>query len=330
MTKALAFDDKRAFNVRRILLMARYLVTGGTGFIGKALADVIRAEGHEVIIATRGRHKVSDSDWVEYDLKDRATIANIIETKPDGIYHLAWSTTPSTAEADAASDIEANLAGTVALFQELLSRCVDVPVLFLSSGGTVYGVAEQLPIPESHALRPIGAYGMAKASSERYASLFRQQGLDVRIARLANPFGSMQSSAKLQGAASIFARKIARSEPITIWGDGNAVRDYIRVEDAALALTKIMQLDVETFKSSVVFNVGSGEGLSLNELIDIIATAAEMRPEVSYEPRRSFDIPANTLDITKITSTTGWCPRQSTQNAIREMASTFKNLAFEP
>ena len=305
--------------------MARYVITGGTGFVGQALADAVRARGDEVITATRGRHLgASAAEWVEYDLKDRSTIANIVETKPDGIYHLAWSTTPGTAESDATSDIHTNLAGTVALFEEVSER-LQVPLLFLSSGGTVYGVADGLPIPEDHPRNPISIYGMTKAAAERYALHFRQRrGLDVRIARLSNPFGSTQSTAKQQGAASIFTRKIITGEPIIIWGDGSVVRDYIHVEDAAAALVSVMACTGASPYDDLCFNVGSGKGVSLNDLIAVVAKLANSAANVIHEEQRAFDIPANVLDISRIRDRLGWQPRHSIEQALAKMVATLQ------
>ena len=299
--------------------MARYLITGGTGFVGRSLARVLQAGGDEVIFATRGRHQDAKlHSWVEYDLRDRSTIANIIEARPHGVFHLAWSTTPGSAESDPASDVHINLAGTLALFQEL-SKTMPVPVVFISSGGTVYGVADTLPIVESHPLRPIGIYGITKATTEQYALNFRERtNLDVRIARLSNPFGAHQSAAKLQGAASIFARKIILREPITIWGDGTIVRDYVDVDDASAALAAIMRMPSDMTEADPIFNIGSGEGLSLNALLDAVSSVSSIKPNVSYTAHRSFDIPANVLSVDRIRNATGWKPR-SVREALRNM-----------
>jgi len=303
--------------------MARYLITGGTGFVGRSLARVLQAGGDEVVLATRGRHQDGGlQSWIEYDLRDRSTIANIIEARPDGVFHLAWSTTPGSAESDPASDVQINLAGTLALFQEL-SKNMPVPVVFVSSGGTVYGIAETLPITEGHPLRPIGIYGITKATTEQYALNFRERTkLDIRIARLANPFGAHQSVAKLQGAASIFARKIIHREPITIWGDGSIVRDYVDVEDASAALSAIMRLSLGAAKADPIYNIGSGEGLSLRTLIEEISAYSSIAPDVSYTAERSFDIPANVLSINKIAKATGWKPRP-VREALRDMTAAM-------
>ncbi|MGV1867586.1 MULTISPECIES: NAD-dependent epimerase/dehydratase family protein [unclassified Rhizobium] len=308
--------------------MARYLITGGTGFVGRSLARVLQAAGDEVVLATRGRHQDGDlHNWVEYDLRDRSTIANIIEARPDGVFHLAWSTTPGTAESDSASDVQINLAGTVALFQEL-SKNMPVPVVFVSSGGTVYGVADTLPITEDQPLRPIGIYGLTKATTEQYAMHFRARTrLDVRIARLSNPFGAHQSAAKLQGAASIFARKIIHREPVTIWGDGSTVRDYVDVNDASDALAAIMRIPFDASETHPIYNIGSGEGLSLRHLLETISLITSIAPNVSYTSQRSFDIPENVLSIGKLNNKTGWKPRSVRQGLEEMMLAMLRSEA---
>ncbi len=308
--------------------MARFVITGGTGFVGSCLADALGRLGHETILATRGRHKQTNSQfWVEYDLQDSATVANIIETKPDGIFHLAWSTTPGSAENEPAADARVNLGGSLALFQQV-AKNLSVPIVFASSGGTVYGKAETLPISESHPLDPVSIYGITKVAAERYASNFRQlHDLDIRIARLSNPFGASQSVAKLQGAASIFARQVVLGEKVTIWGNGTVVRDYIDVEDAVGGLIAIMNAERSGKHETPIFNVGSGEGASLNELLQIIADAAGREPNVSYLSARAFDIPANVLDISKLTKITGWKPRQSMKESVQEMVRKLSDFS---
>ena len=308
--------------------MARFAITGGTGFVGSALAVELRLLGHEVIWATRGRHQLIDAQhWIEYDLQDASTLTNLLEAKPDGIFHLAWSTTPGSAENDPSADAKTNLGGLLALFQQI-SKTMPVPVVFVSSGGTVYGKAKQLPIPEDHGLDPLSVYGVTKVAAEHYAAHFRRlHGLDVRVARLSNPFGASQSRAKLQGAASIFARQVISGETVTIWGDGSVVRDYVDVSDAARALVAIMGMPVSKDTDVPTYNVGSGEGLSLNELLETIGRAANLTPKVSYIKARSFDIPVNVLDIARLKSETSWAPRTPLEPAIGKMVLALKQRA---
>ncbi|MGR9074967.1 NAD-dependent epimerase/dehydratase family protein [Rhizobium leguminosarum] len=307
--------------------MARFAITGGTGFVGSVLAAELRLLGHEVILATRGRHMLTDAQhWVEYDLQDASTITNVIEAKPDGIFHLAWSTTPGSAENDPSADAKTNLGGLLAIFRHI-SKTMPVPIVFVSSGGTVYGKAKTLPIPEDHPLEPLSIYGITKVAAEQYAANFRAlHGLDVRVARLSNPFGASQSPAKLQGAASIFARHVVLGEPITIWGDGSVVRDYIDIRDAAQALVAIMMKEPSQLEGVPTYNVGSGEGVSLNELVKMIGVAAGRTPNVSYVKGRSFDIPANILNITKLNEDTGWAPKAALEPAVNQMVATLKRI----
>ncbi|WP_338824280.1 NAD-dependent epimerase/dehydratase family protein [Bradyrhizobium septentrionale] len=307
--------------------MARYAITGGTGFLGQALTRQLERSGHQVVIASPSRPAGSDREWLHYNLDDPSTIDNLVCADVSGIFHLAWSTIPSTAQRNPAADVRTNLVGTVALFQAL-SSARSIPLLFVSSGGTVYGHPECLPISEKHPLRPINVYGAGKVSAERFADLFcSMHNIDVRIVRLSNPFGEGQNLSKLQGAASVFATKILAGETISIWGDGEVVRDYIHIDDAASGIAAVMHHRVGGHANVPVYNIGSGEGLSLNSLISIISDAAGRSARVEYLPARSFDVSANVLDISKIVSEIGWRPRYSTAEGLQRFIAA---LCAEP
>jgi UDP-glucose 4-epimerase len=239
------------------------------------------------------------------------------------VFHLAWSTTPGTAESDPAADITINLAGTISLL-ESLGKLPKIPVVLISSGGAIYGRTDVERIPETHPLNPIGVYGTTKFAMERYAlSCQRLQALDIRIARISNPFGAGQGQARQQGAATIFARKILRGEKIEIWGDGSVVRDYVDVEDVAAGLAAIMAFEAERLDPHPVFNVGTGQGLSLNGLIEHLQTASGIRAKLKFSDRREFDIPNNILDISKLQATTDWKPR----DVYQQLSSLVRSLS---
>lgn len=306
-------------------MVKRYVITGASGFLGQSLKRLLVSAENEVIDATRARSMDEHRNlWIEYDLKDSSTIANIIEAKPHGIFHLAWSSSPGSAEHDPAGDVTTNLAGTCELFRQL-TKLKGVRVVFASSGGTVYGDAGSAPISEKTGINPKSVYGITKAAAERYGVNFRyQHGLDLCIARIANPFGAEQSSAKMQGAAPIFARSILAGDPITIWGDGQTVRDYIAVDDVASALIAIMTSALEG-DDEPIFNVGSGEGVTLNGLIEIIGKLLGIDYRIDYMPGRSFDVPYNVLDIKKITAETGWVPKYQLDQAVGRMVAALKS-----
>ena len=306
--------------------MARYVITGGTGFVGRALARAVRLSGHEAMIASRGMHSLSDGgEWIEYDLRDLSTAANILQAKPDGIYHLAWSSTPGLAEIDPASDIKTNLAGTTHLLETVASQ-LAIPMVFVSSGGTVYGKIGNTMALEDMQLAPVSIYGTTKAAAETYANLYRQKrNLDVRIARLSNPYGEEQSAAKLQGAASIFARKILGNEKIEIWGDGSVVRDFIHVDDAAAGLMAIMLADKQDFGQPHIYNVGCGFGTKLIDLINRIENRLQKRAIVKYENARSFDILYSVLNVSKIKRDLGWSAKLDLDAGLDRMIRSLRS-----
>ncbi|GLQ36905.1 NAD-dependent epimerase [Rhizobium albus] len=300
--------------------MARYIVTGSTGFLGSDLALHLDHSGHEVIRA--GRHSVAHQTMVHFDLGDLTTLSNLAATGADGIFHLAWSTTPAVAEANPYQDIATNVAGTVALFQ--FARSQKIPIVFVSSGGTVYGNAAITPTPETCPLNPIGAYGLGKSSTEQYADYYSHLGADIRIARVSNPFGEGQSAARLQGVIPIFAKKIAKGEPITIWGDGENLRDYIPARDVSIALTKIMLQEGASVRRPSVFNIGAGIGLSLNRLIAIFEEEIGLKANVKYLDARPFDIQASILDVQRASDLLQWKPSADPESSVRAFARAIQ------
>ncbi len=136
-------------------------------------------------------------------------------------------------------------------------------ILFLSSGGTVYGIPDTIPIPETHALRPINSYGIVKATIEHYLEMYRRtRGLSPIIVRASNPFGPRQAHSGVQGVISTFLRRILAGQPLEIWGDGTVVRDYLEVGDLAELCVRAGTSDREG-----AYNAGSGHGLSVNDIV---------------------------------------------------------------
>jgi UDP-glucose 4-epimerase len=311
--------------------MGTYVVTGGTGFVGQALSAQLRESGHHVIIASRATHHHDRSgDWIEFDLRDWATANNITNIRPDGVFHLAWSTTPATAQKAPASDASTNLAGTVNLLDQLAAAGGDMRVVLISSGGAVYGEAGPCPISEEQPPNPISIYGTTKLAMELYARRYRLSSqLDVRIARISNPFGAEQPAAKMQGAATIFARKIMKGEQIQIWGDGQIVRDYIDVADVASGLMAVMGIEPARCETSPVFNIGSGQGLSLVALIRHLEDAAGKKADVIFKAGRSFDVPVNVLDIARMRRETSWAPRKVDER-LRALVMSLHAEARDP
>ena len=246
------------------------LVIGGNGFIGCNLVEELLNLGHQVRVFDRYPSRYQEPyPLVEYligDLGNHGEVHNAVAGM-DWVFHLAYTTLPQTSNDDPAYDIRSNIADSVQLLQECrLSGTTKF--VFISSGGTVYGIPQSIPIPENHPTEPICSYGISKLTIEKYLSLFyRLWGLDYVVARISNPYGQQQNPSAKQGAIGVFLGNILTGKPITIWGDGKVVRDYIYIKDAIHGLLAAVKYQ-SGISGPRIFNIGAGQGHSLNELIE--------------------------------------------------------------
>ena len=286
----------------------RVLVTGGNGFLGSHLVDGLLAAGAEVTVVHRGFSGVVRAPAavrvIREGIANRGAMAEALQGV-EVVYHLAWSGVHVSSDQDLRGHVEANLLPSLSLFETCLDAGVR-RVVFVSSGGTVYGIPETVPVPEGHSTRPITAYGVTKLAVERYLELHgRLQGLETVILRPSVAYGERQRPDGPQGAVAIFFGRILRGEPIEIWGDGSNVRDFFHVADFVDACLRVASAPV----SGEIFNIAGGRGVRLDELLELLAEASGRRPEVRYTPARGFDVPQIQLDLTKAEELLGWRPR---------------------
>jgi UDP-glucose 4-epimerase len=287
------------------------LVIGGNGFIGTNLVDVLRGAGHQVRVfdryPSRFREPRHDVEYVAGDCGNHGEVHDVVEGM-DWVFHLAYTTLPQTSNEDPIYDIRSNVVDTVQLLQQCRD-CGVAKVVVISSGGTVYGVPQQIPIPESHPTNPICSYGITKLTIEKYLQLFQHLwGLEYVVARISNPYGEQQNPVSKQGAIGVFLGTVAQGKPITIWGDGEVVRDYIYVKDAVEALLKAAEYEPGP-DDPRIFNIGAGRGYSLNQIVAAIRKIADAPVEVVYTPGRTLDVRSNVLDISLAREKLGWSPR---------------------
>ena len=285
--------------------------------MGSHIADALVERDHKVRILDR--RPLIGGEWgprhsVEVVLGDLVSGEGLDQALEgvEWVFHYACTTVPATSNADPIYDINSNLIGTVRLLEKAVQRGVR-KVIFPSTGGTIYGYPQQLPIPELHPTDPICSYGITKLAIEKYLAFFHHlYDLDYLVLRYANPYGERQNPLGPQGAVSVFLGRIARNQPITIWGDGSVVRDYIYVGDAVEATL----IALETACGEHILNVGSGRGTSLAELVTVVAEVTGRSDLIKYAPPRPCDVPINVLDASLIRRVIGWQPRVSLQEGI--------------
>ena len=234
----------------------------------------------------------------------------------DVCFHLASTTLPKTSNEDPAYDVESNLLATVRMLS-LMTRAGVKKVIFASSGGTVYGIPSQIPIAEDHPTNPTCSYGIAKLAIEKYLELYFQlHGLDYAALRIANPYGEGQRILASQGAIAVFLGRALRREPVEIWGDGMVVRDYIYIDDVVDAMLR----SVESRSREKIFNIGSGGGTTLLELLEVIDAVLGKKTERIFRSSRAFDVPVNILSIERAKRELSWIPKIDLQQGISRFA----------
>ena len=286
------------------------LILGGAGFIGSHLAEGLLQAGHQVRIFDRPnviRPPTLAADdrveWLDGDFGNEEDVARVLEGCP-AIFHLVCTTLPRSSNDNPIYDVQTNLIGSVRLLD--LARAAAVQkVIFVSSGGTVYGRTNADPIPETHPTDPIVSYGVTKLAIEKYLHIYSAlYGVDYCVLRLANPFGERQRVAAAQGAVTVFLHQALHGRTIEIWGDGTVKRDYIYIKDAIGAFLRALSYD----GAQRVFNIGSGQGRSLNEILAAIEQLLGQRVARKYTAARTFDVPSNVLDISRARDLLGWAP----------------------
>jgi len=294
------------------------LLLGGGGFIGSHTVDALLGHGHDVRVFERDdcdmsnlAHVADEIEAVRGDFFNASDLQRSMQGM-DVIVHLVSTTLPKSSNEDMAGDIQANVIGTLHMLDAARKAGVR-KVIFASSGGTVYGVPQSLPVTEEHPTWPICSHGIGKLTVEKYLHLYHYlHGLDYCVLRIANPYGARQNPLSGQGVVAAFLRNCLRGEPVTIWGDGSAARDFFYVVDLAEAI----RMAVEHATPSRVYNIGSGESHTLHEMLDVVRAVTGCVPEVRYHPARNCDVPATFLDIARVTRELAWQPRTSLDEGI--------------
>ena len=291
------------------------LVTGGSGFLGHNVILDLCSSGHSVSCLDRFEADFLHENNVRFIAGDMSE-KNLVEQSLEGIdvvIHMACTILPQMSNVDPYFDLVTNVGSTV----QMLDSCVRHQVrkvIFLSSGGTVYGNLQEIPVKETSWTNPTCSYGITKLMIEKYLRLYHQlHGIKTHAIRLANPYGRFQRVKSPQGVIPVFCYKALLDEEIEIWGDGSVRRDFIYIDDAVSAIHKLLDYDGEDLPE---MNAGSGHAASLNELLNGIRTILGKELKVKYTPKRDFDVPVSLLDISRAKQFLNWEPKYSLMDGL--------------
>ena len=308
--------------------MRRIVILGGAGFIGKNLALRL-SKSKDNIVTVVDVNKSFFDDIVRINNEvcfcesqlDQYTDFDTLLRDADIVYHLISTSMPSNTNSNIPQEISANVVMSAYIFEACVKNNVK-RVVFTSSGGTVYGKDAVCPIKEDEIMNPISSYGIQKMSIEKLLYLYNYlYGLDYKIVRISNPYGPYQRPNGLLGVVTTFIYNSLINRPLKVYGDGTVVRDYIYIDDCINGIINVMQ-DHSRYS---VFNLGSGVGISVNDVISIIKDTLKAKADVQYMKGRKADVPINFLDVSRYEEVYGKLNHTSFEDGIRKTAEYMKH-----
>lgn len=305
----------------------KVLIIGGSGFIGSHIVDKFLTEKWEVTIFDRQREafrpEIQGVRFEEGDIKDKELLESIVSRRFDVIIYSLSTTTPKTSNDDPEFDIASNLIPTVNLL-DICTRHKTGKIVYLSSGGSIYGDSDTETHNENDLVFPICSYAITKLAAEKYLYMYEKlHGINYTVLRVSNPYGPRQNPISKQGVISVFLHKMLNDQQIEIWGDGSVVRDYIYVTDVAAACYKAA---VST--KNGICNIGSNTGISLKDLVGILGEATNRTPEVKWLPERGVDVPKIILDCQNAETTLSWKPVVPFKSGLKKTISWLNEFSL--
>jgi UDP-glucose 4-epimerase len=293
----------------------RVMVTGGAGFIGSNLVDRLLAEGHAVDVvddlssgslanlAAARADQAHELTVHQLDVRSGELVEMIARRRPEVIFHLAAQADVRVSVTRPVFDADVNILGTLRVLEG--ARALDsCRVVFAASGGTLYGEIDvaDLPVRESHPQRPLSPYGVSKKAAVDYLVAYRElHSVEFCALALANIYGPRQDPHGEAGVAAIFADRILRDEPVTIFGDGEQTRDFLFVDDVVDAFVR-----AATRGGGLLLNVGTGREVSVNQLARVMAEVAGSTTPPVYAPARPGELDRSALDPERAGIHLGW------------------------
>jgi UDP-glucose 4-epimerase len=300
--------------------LVKILVTGAAGFIGSHVVDAYVAAGHEVVgidnFATGSPGNLNPkASFYELDICDFDELAAIMaKEKPEIVNHHAAQVNIRLSTARPVYDAQVNVVGTVSVL-EAAAKCGVRKIIFISSGGAVYGTATTVPTPETSPTCPISHYGAAKLAGEAYCRVYHSvHGMNYTILRYANVYGPRQNPEGEAGVTAIFARLMLQGKQPVIFGDGTKTRDYVSVKDVAAANLLVLERG-----DGEVFNIGTGRQVSDRQVFDVVASIAGYNGEPQFADFRPGEVIRSALDCTKARERLGWVATMDFESEVAEV-----------
>lgn len=305
----------------------KIMILGAGGFIGTNLAIRLaenRSSQLTLVDKKDSYFQHISEAGLEADLKisdfGQGCDYEILTKGQEVIYYLVSTTSPGNSNQNIPKELSENVVAAA----EFLKACIVnkvKKVIFLSSGGTVYGLEGKCPISEETVAYPINSYGVQKLMIEKLFYLYHYlYGLEYKIIRLANPYGPYQRPNNSLGVVTNFVYQALKGEPLTIYGDGKVIRDFIYIDDV---ITAILNISEYQGKHSM-FNLGSGMGSSIRQVVEAIEKTMDLMVDVTYLTGRTVDVPVNILDISRYESVFGEWKPISLEEGIRRTADFLK------
>ncbi|OLB51374.1 MAG: UDP-glucose 4-epimerase [Candidatus Rokubacteria bacterium 13_2_20CM_2_70_11] len=303
----------------------RILVTGGAGFIGSHVTDRLLADGHTVDVvdnlSTGRRERVNAAARLFVcDLRSARLDGAFAAARPEAIVHLAAQAAVPRSVADPRFDASVNVLGTLAVL-DAARRVAVRRVVYISTGGAVYGDTDVLPTPEDHPTRPASPYGVSKLAGERYLECWAGlTGTPTLTLRLANIYGPRQDPQGEAGVVAIFTARLLGGAECVVNGDGEQTRDYVYVEDVADAAARALANPDATG----VVNIGTGVATSVNDLYRRLARQVGVTRPARHAPARPGEQRKSLLDAARAKALLGWTATTSLDAGLAKTVAYFR------
>ncbi len=312
----------------------RVLVTGGAGFIGSALVERLLSEGWDVDVvddlstgslpnlAEARAQRTPRCTFQRLDIRSAGMVELMTHRKPEVVFHLAAQASVTVSVADPALDADVNVVGSLRVL-EGARAAGSRKIVFAGSGGTLYGVPQTTPTPETHPHQPISPYGVSKKAVVDYLHYYREvHDLEYTVLALANVYGPRQDPHGEAGVVAIFAGQLLSGQPSTVYGDGKQTRDFVFVDDVADAFARAADR-----AGGLIVNIGTGTETSVEELYNLMAGSLGVEDAPKYEPPRPGDLRRSALDPARARMQLGWKPWTSLEEGVARTIEWFQQRA---